>query len=464
MPSRLAALALALLLLAAACGGEEAEEPTDGATDTTGAETEASPTDGDDAAEEGAATEEDEQAAGDAETIRVGAIYPLTGSAAATGENTLNGVRLAADIVNEEHPDIDLPLAAEAGLPNLASAHIEIVSADHEGSPERGASETERLITSENVVGIVGAYFSAVTGTASERAERLGIPFVNGSSSSTALTEGRDLDYFFRTGPSDRTFGETFFDFLDDVQSEQGVEIDAVDILYENTDYGTDAARVTQELAEERGYAVGESIAHGNDVNDVTPEATRICAGGAENPVFQASYTPEAILFTRTFKDLGCAPTILAYGAGYSDSSYFDAVGTDGEQVISRAAWGLDAVRDRPAAVAVAELFEERYGTPMDENSARTFSAAHALFVAINEAGSTEPDAIRDALANLELSGEETIMPWDGVEFDDTGQNIRARGIILQRLDGEYRQVWPFDTATAGLVFPAAPFEERGLR
>ncbi len=463
MWTRLSVLALVgLLVFTTSCGdAEEASAPTDEDT-AAGVDTEApEATDSPETAETDDATETEEaEAPADGDVIRVGALYPLTGSAAATGEATLNGVRLAAEIVNNEYPDIDLPLAAEAGLPGLGGAQVEIVAADHEGTPERGASETERLITSEDVVAVVGAYFSSVTGTASERAERLGVPFVNGSSSSTALTEARDLDYFFRTGPSDRTFGEAFFDFIDDLAEDTGEPIDTIDILYENTDYGTDAARVTEELAEERGYEIGESIAHGNDVNDVTPEATRICAGD-DNPVFQASYTPEAILFTRTFADLGCTPTILAYGAGYSDASYFEAVGSGGDYVVARAAWGLDAVSDRPAAVAVAEMFEENYGLAMDENSARTFTAAHALFVAIDAAGSTEPDAIRDALVALDMPAEETIMPWDGIAFDDTGQNELARGVILQYLDGEYRLVWPFDTASAELVYPPVPYNER---
>ncbi len=307
---------------------------------------------------------------------------------------------------------------------------------------------------------MTGAYFSSVTGTASERAERLGIPFVNGSSSSTALTEDRDLEFFFRTGPNDRTFGNSFFDFLDDLQEQTGEEITEIGILHENTAYGSDAARITQELADERGYQVAFTIAHGNEVDDVTPEATRV-AQADPAAVFMASYTPEAILFTQTFQQLGYTPNILAYGAGFSDEAYFQAVGDEGEYTISRAAWALDAVRDRPAAVTVAEMFEERYGTPMDENSARTFTGALTLFHAINEAGSTEPAAVREALAGVDLSADQTIMPWEGIRFDESGQNELAAGVILQYLEGEYKLVWPFENATAEVVWPLPPYSER---
>jgi branched-chain amino acid transport system substrate-binding protein len=395
----------------------------------------------------------------DGDTIRIGAIFPLTGASASTGQRTLEGVKLAADIVNED-VDIDLPLASGEGLTNLDGATIEIVSADHEEDPETGASETERLITSENVSAVIGAYFSSVTLTASERAERLGVPFVNGSSSSPELTEGRELQFFWRTGPSDRTFAESFFDFLDDLNAEKDTGIESVAILHENTAYGTDAAEVTEEVANERGYEIVSTVPHGNGVNDVTPEASRI---KSENPdaVFQASYTPEAILFTQTFRQLNYVPNILAYGAGYSDSAYFEAVGDTGNYTISRAAWALDAVKDRPAAVEVAEMFEERYGHPMDENSARDFTAALTLFQAIDEAGSAEAEAIQEAMDNTEVSAEETIMPWDGINFDDTGQNELARGVILQYIDGEYKLIWPFEDATADVVWPLPEYSKR---
>jgi len=391
--------------------------------------------------------------------IKIGALYPLTGASAATGKKTLEGVRLAAEIVNDDVA-LDLPLAEGKGLPGLDGATIEIVSADHEEDPETGASETERLVTSENVAAVIGAYFSSVTLTASERAERLGIPFVNGSSSSPQLTEGRDLDFFWRTGPSDRTFAESFFDFLDDLNSEQGANVKEVAILHENTAYGSDAADVTKEVAAQRGYEIVSTIPHGNGVSDVTPEASKV-KSLSPDAVFQASYTPEAILFTKTFEQLNYVPNILAYGAGYSDAAYFEAVGDVGNYVISRAAWALDAVKDRPAAVEVARMFEERFGYAMDENSARTFTAALTLFQAIDEAGSAEPEAIREAMNAMDVPPEDTIMPWGGIRFDDSGQNELARGVILQFIDGEYKLIWPFESATANVVWPLPPFPKR---
>ena len=64
----------------------------------------------------------------DPEVIKIGALYPLTGGAAAVGEKVLHGVQLAAEIVNGEYPELTLPLAAEAGLPNLCNSTLEILA------------------------------------------------------------------------------------------------------------------------------------------------------------------------------------------------------------------------------------------------------------------------------------------------------------------------------------------------
>jgi branched-chain amino acid transport system substrate-binding protein len=106
-------------------------------------------------------------------------------------------------------------------------------------------------------------------------------------------------------------------------------------------------------------------------------------------------------------------------------------------------------------------MFRWRYGAAMDGNSARTFTAAMTLFEAINRAGSSDPTAIRDALAATDVPAAETIMPWRGIRFDASGQNVLARGVIVQRIDGAYRTVWPFGVAAAKLVWPIPGYSMR---
>ena len=86
-----------------------------------------------------------------ADPVKVGALYPLSGQVAKSGEDTLNGIRLAIEIVNKKFPDLKLPFAAGEGLPGLGGAPIQLVAADHQGSPEIGIAEAERLIVQSKV-------------------------------------------------------------------------------------------------------------------------------------------------------------------------------------------------------------------------------------------------------------------------------------------------------------------------
>ena len=121
--------------------------------------------------------------------VRIGALYPLSGQVAKSGEDTVNAIKLALEIVNGRYPGMGIPLASTAGLPNLGGAKIELIAADHQGSPEIGAAEAERLITQQKVVALIGAFHSSVAATSSQVAERLGVPYISGESEATPLTE-----------------------------------------------------------------------------------------------------------------------------------------------------------------------------------------------------------------------------------------------------------------------------------
>jgi branched-chain amino acid transport system substrate-binding protein len=80
---------------------------------------------------------------------------------------------------------------------------------------------------------------------------------------------------------------------------------------------------------------------------------------------------------------------------------------------------------------------------------------------AINRAKSTEPEAIRKALSETNITADHLIMPWKGVKFDENGQNVLGRGILVQIVDGKYNTVWPFNMASREVVWPMPKWNER---
>src|SRR5262245_9280401 len=78
--------------------------------------------------------------------IVIGALYPLSGASAAGGVDARHALETAADVINTSI-DLDLPLAKSAGLAGLSGAKVKMVYADHQGDPQKGRAEAERLIT-----------------------------------------------------------------------------------------------------------------------------------------------------------------------------------------------------------------------------------------------------------------------------------------------------------------------------
>jgi branched-chain amino acid transport system substrate-binding protein len=384
--------------------------------------------------------------------IKIGAVYPLTGNIASTGLDCKRGAELAVDIINGKY-DLNLPLAKVEGLPNLGGAKIELIFADTKGDPKNGMSETERLISQEKVVAIIGAYQSAVTKTASQETERLKVPYVCSDSSSPTLTE-RGFQYFFRVSPHDGIFARDQFQFLKDLEKKTGQKVSTIALLYENTEFGSNVGKSATQYAKEFGYKVVADVSYPANATDVTSEVGTLIKAKPD-VLMHASYITDAILFTKTFKEMNFAPKGIMTFAGYIEPAYLPAVKSDGNYIIIRSTFALDLAKGKPLVARVNDLFKKKYGLDMSENAARSFAAPFVLADAINRAKSIKSDDIVKALLQTNIPGDQMIYPWKGIQFDPkTHQNIYARGTLVQVLDEKYATVWPFDAAAKEVVWP----------
>ena len=392
--------------------------------------------------------------------VVIGVLYPLSGPTAQAGVDARVAAELAAEIVNGKH-DLDLPLARTEGLPGLGGAKLRLVVVDHQGKPELGQTEAERLITQEKAVALYGAYHSSVSATASQVCERYGVPYLSGESSSPSLHR-RGLKWFFRTSPHDEHFSLAMFDFLKEFQARRGVKIPSVGIVHEDTLFGADSAKVQEELATKQGYQVAAKLAYRARSTSLVAEVQRLKAA---NPavLLPTSYTSDAILIMRTARELDYnPPMILAQDAGFIESDFVSAVGKDAEGIMSRSVFSLDLVQKRPVVGKVNELYRKKHGKDLNDNTSRAFTGMLVLAEAINRAGSTAPDAIRQALLATDLKPEQTIMPWKGVKFDPaTGQNELGTPLITQWRGGALRVVWPFELAAMDVLYPLPKWSDR---
>ena len=391
--------------------------------------------------------------------VKIGVLVP---SGKAAGVEALRGAELAAALVNGEEGSVPLLRITSGGLRGFGGAKLAVVDADTKSEPARGSAEAVRLVTQEQAVGLVGAYDTGVTAAASQRTERLGIPFVNGDSSTGYLTE-RGLDWFFRTGPTDRMFGEAFLSTLKEQQAGRS-QTGRIAILYANDELGNGLHAVTTQLAAEGGYVVVPRNQDGTvgvgfkpGTPDLTAAVAEVRAAQPDAVFLVASSPTDAGRLLGTFGTLGYTPPgIFTFGAGFLDQNMLNAAGPNGEGLLFSAAWSREVAGRNPAAKPVMDLYEERFNAPMGEVAAGSFTAVLTLATAIDNAESIDPQRIRAALINLDLPGRSTIMPWSGVRFDATRQNARAAGTVEQWVQGNLRVVFPSEIAQARAVWPLA--------
>ena len=392
-------------------------------------------------------------AAGAQDTVKIGAVYPLSGNSASAGEYSRMAMEVGVDVINNGNADLAkiMPLAKGGGLPGLKGAKIQLIFADNQGTPAAGQNQTLRLITEEKVAAVLGAYQSGITLTASAIAERYGIPFLTPESVAANLTE-RGFKWFFRTTPVAIDFARAYSAFLKE-QKAAGRKVDSVAIVHENTEYGNSVASVIAEVFGKDGLPVTQNISYSANSTDVQPQVLQLKEKNPDVLIF-ISYTSDAILYAKTMKELNWKPGIMiADDAGFNDPSFVKTMAASVEGLVNRSAFA----GDKPGTVPY--LFNELYkkksgGADLDDVSARGLEGFLVLADAINRAGSTDPAKIRDALKATDLKADQMVPGYDGVKFDDKGQNTLASSLITQMRGGQYVAIWPKARATADVILP----------
>jgi branched-chain amino acid transport system substrate-binding protein len=383
--------------------------------------------------------------------VAIGVVYPFSGANAQIGVDAQKAYETALEIINKDY-DFDLPLAKGEGLPGFGGAKVRLVFADHQSDPQKGRAETERLITQEKVCAVLGTYQSAVAVTVSQVCERYQIPFISADNSSPSLHR-RGLKFYFRAAPHDEMYSAAMFDFFD-AMKKKGSKIETLALFHEDTIFGTDSGNAQLKLAGDRGYKVVADIKYRSNSPSLSAEVQQLKAANAD-VLMPSSYTTDGILLVKTMAELGYKPNaIVAQDAGFSEKALYDAVGDKLEGVISRGTFSLDLATKRPMVGKINAMFKEKSGKDFNDLTSRQFMGLIVMADAVSRAKSTDGDKIREALVATDIAGEQTIMPWKRIKFDDMGQNNDADPVLLQYIGGKFATISPPQAAVAEAIWP----------
>ncbi len=387
-----------------------------------------------------------------ADEVVIGAVYPLTGNNAQVGLDAKAAYEVAADVINGNHPGIATLMGKGGGLDKLGGAKIRLVFADSQGDPQKARAEAERVITQEKAIAIVGSYTSATGATISQVTERYEVPYLSADNSSPSLNQ-RGLKWFFRTSATDEMFTQGMFDFFADIGKKTGRPAKSVALFYEDSIFGSDSSTVQRKLAQAAGMTIAADVKYRASSPSLSAEAQKLKSANAD-VILPSSYTSDAILILRAMNEIGYKPkAIMAQAAGFQEAAFLTGAGALADGCMSRSSFALDATKLRPAIPAVNALYKAHNNKDLNDNTSRDFTALMVLADAINRAGSMKNTDLQAALKATDIPGAQTIMPWKGIKFDETGQNTLANPVIQQVFGGTYSTIWPFDLAAKEAVW-----------
>ena len=365
-------------------------------------------------------------------TITIGVL--AAGDAAKGGE-------LAVEVVNNQYRDLSLPLASSAGLSR--GTKLVLATGDAKGDPAAAGQAAEQLVRQSKAAGVVVADTADVAKAASQRAEDALFPLLDAGSSADFLGDlGRE--WYFRIGPTDRMLLSTAFDAL-----RQAVPPDAngagrrLVVLDGATGQPAGGAPDLTGIAGSRRFTVLGRLPVAAGANPAEL-ADKITAQKPDAVVALVGSEPEATTASDALQRLKPGVPAVAVGHGIP--------GGANARFLQRAVgWSSDFAGRSPAAKAVGDLYQRKYGAPMSDTAASTFTAVLTLAVAIDRVGGTDASQIRAKLRQMWLPATATIMPWDGVQFGASGQNELAGGVVERKADnGAFRVVYPRELAPRG--------------
>ncbi|MGM0559626.1 MAG: ABC transporter substrate-binding protein [Pseudomonadota bacterium] len=369
-----------------------------------------------------------------ADPVKVGVAVPLSGANAQFGINSRNGIELVANEIN-----------ANGGIESLGGAPIELVVADTTSSASTAATVAQRMVTSDNVIAVLGAFASSLTLGISEVTERRGVPLLT-MSFSDEIT-GRGYKNVFQVVSKASTIGAAQFDYTLDIAELAGEKLERVAIMYEDTAYGTSQAGGLRSAAEKRGIELVMDEAYPLGIADVTQLINKLDSSEAQL-VFPVSYLNDSLLIVRTMRQRGLTIPAVGGAAGYVIPDFREGLGDLAEGVMSISPANYDQEPE------FTDRFRDEYGYFMVHEALEHAALMGCLKQALERAGEASPDALREELTEGEFDeGWARAMNGMPVKFDETGLNVNAQPVMVQWRDGELATIYPEELAKAEPVW-----------
>lgn len=347
----------------------------------------------------------------DGDTVKIGVTMPYTGDMAAGAAIEDEGIKLA----NSKRPNVVI---------DGKEYKVELITADNKGEKVEATNAATSLID-QGVCAILGSYSSTPSMGVSEVIKEACIPTVGLSCTNPNVTAGND--YYFRVCFIDPYQGKVMANYA---YNTLGAKSAAV-AIENGSDYSVGLAKYFKEAFEELGGTVTEASYQTGDT-DFNAQITTLKAGNPDVYFVPSNYT-EAAMFVKQAKQAGVEQTILG-GDLYGVPEFLTLCGEEANGCQFSTYFDASANLSDETAGFVQE-YREANGKDPAGCTALGFDGYNLLLDSIEKAGSTDPEAIKEALKTADFVGV-----TGPVKFDENGDPAKA-AVIMEVKDNQFSYI-----------------------
>jgi branched-chain amino acid transport system substrate-binding protein len=383
---------------------------------------------------------------GSDDTITIAATASLSGSFSGAGEDVEAAYELGRDMINDNGGILD--------------REVELILRDDESEPDQVRESLQAIISNNDVDIIWGTFGSLLVAAAASVAEQEEIPMLSANFAFMGPHLNNNYDWTFAPFPKSRDMGNGAVALGNLVPEEDRPQ--RVGIWQTNTGWGEELGQVWPEALEEAGYDVVLNEVFQVGTQDFSTLISQTQEAGVE--YLLGNPTPAGgITAIQQMEEANYLPTIATIERAATITTWPDAAGTAGLYTNSTPGWVPGLVDN--GNEAMLEAFRAQDGVDSgaypSPTVGGTYNVTQTTQQAIEAAGSTEPDAVRDALLNNEFN---TVI--GNFEFDENG--MPTEGDLTppmgQWQDGQLKLVLPSDIeseASTDFVAPAPAYDDR---
>jgi branched-chain amino acid transport system substrate-binding protein len=380
----------------------------------------------------------------DAEDVKIGIMFGVTGEFSSFVPPLLDSVKLAVDEIN-----------ADGGI--LKGQKLQIIVADTRGTAQGAIEAATKLVKTNNVAATIGAN-TGLTTLAAAHAVTVpnGVLLISPSATATVMTTMEDKDFVFRLAPSDAYQGWVLAKFALD----RGFK--RVAMTFVGNEYGAALQITFRDNFENHGGTITAAQVHEANKSSYLPELTDL-----------NQFQPQALVVIDyaaaggiTMIKEALAKGLFKYFIGphsMMDPLLLKEVGADNLKGSIFTAPTIDY--STSAAQKFQKLYSAAYKSTEDKlYIGRTYDALMLTALAIEKAGSTDRTKIRDALREICCGPGEVIEPgewakakaaiaagkkinYEGAsgncDFDENGDITGAYGLYIVE-NGAFKQIGLF--------------------